>query len=301
MNKSYKVLIVSQTIRIISLFFILSFLSSCQEEEPEIPLELEAEIQHVSVFGGHDGAILVEISGGNPPYAFLWSSGDTTQDLTGISAGIYYLTVSDEIFQMATDTFLVKQPELEGVIDVDGNIYSVIEIGGQTWMQENLRVTHAPDGSEITSHSYYNDEDSIKKYGRLYTWDVAMNGSKTEGAQGICPDGWHLPTDDEWKQLEMALGMTAAQANLTNGWRGAPAGAMMKAGGSSGYEALLSGRRSSNGSFSLIGRMEYMWTSTEYGTTLAWRRCLDSASADVGRWNTFPKSYGFSVRCVKND
>jgi uncharacterized protein (TIGR02145 family) len=86
-----------------------------------------------------------------------------------------------------------------------------------------------------------------------------------------------------------------------NVWRGSPAGTMMKAGGESGYEAHMAGRRSSGGAFSLMGRMEYMWTSTEYGTSLAWRRCLDAQSPAVGRWNTFPKSYAFSVRCVKDD
>ena len=186
-------------------------------------------------------------------------------------------------------------------MDIDGNIYGTIDIGEQTWMKENLRVTHAPDGKAIPNYAYIDDPDSIKKYGLLYTWDVAMNWSRTESTQGICPEGWRLPSDDEWKKLEMALGMTQAQVNMTNTWRGSPAGTLMKAGGDSGYEAHLAGRRNSNGSFSFMGRMEYMWTSTEFGSTMAWRRCLDASSADVGRWNTFPKSYGFSVRCVKND
>lgn len=291
----------SKKIRIIAILFSMCVFITCRKEDPSLPIELEAEIQHVSEYGGSNGSILVQISGGIPPYTFLWSTNDTTKDLTGISSGTYHLMVSDKILQTATDTFVVNQPEPEGVIDVDGNIYTIIQIGEQTWMQENLRVTRAPDGSAITSYSYYDDQDSIKKYGLLYTWDVALNGTKKEGAQGICPDGWHLPSDDEWKQLEMALGMTSAQANMVNTWRGAPAGTMMKTGGNSGYEAHLSGRRNSNGSFSFIGRMEYMWTSTDYSSNLAWRRCLDSNSPDVGRWNTFPKSYGFSVRCVKDN
>ncbi len=150
-------------------------------------------------------------------------------------------------------------------------------------------------------YAYINNPESIKKYGLLYTWDVSMNGSKNEGAQGICPVGWHIPSDDEWKQLEMALGMTSAEADMANTWRGSPAGTMLIAGGSSGYNAQLGGRRSSGGAFSLKGRMEYVWTSTESGNSLAWRRCLDIYSSEVGRWDTFPKSYGFSIRCVKDD
>jgi len=281
------------------LAFFLFF--GCQKEEVVSPLVLEAEIQHVTEFGGSDGSINIMVSGGLEPYAFLWSTGDTTEDLSGMPAGIYTLSVTDDAEQSVADTFVVQQPALEGVMDVDGNIYNIIEIGEQTWMKENLRVTHTPDGSAISGYAYIDNEDSIAKYGLLYTWDVAMNGSKDEGAQGICPEGWHIPSDDEWKQLEMELGMTSAEADMVNVWRGSPVGTLMKAGGASGYEAQLAGRRASGGSFSLMGRMEYMWTSTEYTGTLAWRRCLDAQSTQVGRWNTFPKSYGFSVRCVKND
>jgi uncharacterized protein (TIGR02145 family) len=289
------------TIKSLALLLAFFLFFGCQKEEAVSPLVLEAEIQHVTEFGGSDGSINIMVSGGLEPYAFLWSTGDTTEDLSGMPAGIYTLSVTDDAEQSVADTFVVQQPALEGVMDVDGNIYNIIEIGEQTWMKENLRVTHTPDGSAISGYAYIDNEDSIAKYGLLYTWDVAMNGSKDEGAQGICPEGWHIPSDDEWKQLEMELGMTSAEADMVNVWRGSPVGTLMKAGGASGYEAQLAGRRASGGSFSLMGRMEYMWTSTEYTGTLAWRRCLDAQSTQVGRWNTFPKSYGFSVRCVKND
>jgi uncharacterized protein (TIGR02145 family) len=276
------------------------FITGCLKDDPPQPIELEAEITHVSKFGESDGSILLNLSGGSPPFSFTWSTGDTTRDLSGIPAGIYSVAVSDIISQAAADTFEVFQPELEGVMDIDGNIYSTIKIGNQTWMKENLRVTHAPDGSDILSFAYINDPDSIKKYGRLYSWHVAMNGSIEEEARGICPEGWHLPSDDEWKELEMALGMTQAEANMTNTWRESPVGTMMKAGGASGYEAHLAGR-CVGGSLSLMGEMEYMWTSSQYSSSLAWRRCLDASSSAVGRWNTFPKGYCFSVRCVKDE
>lgn len=286
----------------LSSFLLVSFFffTGCLKDDPPQPIFMEAEINHVSKFGESDGSILLHLSGGSPPFSFTWSTGDTTRDLTGIPAGIYSVAVADIISQTAADTFEVFQPDLVGVMDIDGNIYQTVKIGNQTWMKENLRVTHAPDGSDILSFAYINDPDSIKKYGRLYSWDVAMNGSTEEGAQGICPDGWHLPSDDEWKELEMALGMTQAEADMSNTWRGSPVGTMMKAGGESGYEAHLSGR-CTGGSLSLMGEMEYMWTSTQYSSSLAWRRCLDSKSSAVGRWNTFPKGYCFSVRCVKDE
>lgn len=195
-----------------------------------------------------------------------------------------------------------KEPDIPDntVIDVEGNMYPTIEIGNQTWMQENLRVKSAPDGMPVTCYVYNNDEEYAKTYGRLYTWDVAMNGSTEEKAQGLCPTGWHIPADDEWKILEMYLGMSQAEADLVNVWRGQDVGTKMGKGGDSGYEALYSGRRDSNGNYWLLDQWEYMWSSTEAGVS-AWRRCLSSTATTAGRYDTFTKAYGFSVRCVKNE
>lgn len=184
--------------------------------------------------------------------------------------------------------------------DIDGNEYNIVKIGTQLWMQQNLRVTHAPDGNKIDAFIYENNQNLLENYGCLYTWHVAMNGSTEEGAQGICPEGWHIPSDNDFKILEMFLGMTEAESNLTNTWRGNNIRTALKTGGNSGYNAVLAGRRSTSGVYSLAGRMEYMWTSNEYGNN-AWRRCLDRNTHTVGRWNTFSKNYGFSIRCIKND
>jgi uncharacterized protein (TIGR02145 family) len=300
MNKSYLLLIITKTTKVLTTALFLCMLLKCQTEEASLPIQLEAEIQHVTEFGGSDGSIDLTATGGRKPFRFLWSTTDTLEDLSGIPAGIYSVTISDQSSQTVTDTFEVIQPELDGVMDVDGNIYSVITIGEQTWMGENLRVKHAPDGSEIISYVYIDDPDAEERYGRLYSWDVAMNGSTEEEAQGICPYGWHIPDDDEFKQLEIHLGMTQAEVEMANTWRGSPVGTSLKEGGNSGYDAQLAGRRSSGGRLGYIGEMEYMWTSTEYGKDLAWRRCLNVNSPTVGRWNTFPKNYGFSVRCVQN-
>ncbi|OPZ98714.1 MAG: hypothetical protein BWY70_01159 [Bacteroidetes bacterium ADurb.Bin408] len=127
-----------------------------------------------------------------------------------------------------------------------------------------------------------------------------MQYTTTESVQGLCPAGWHIPGDGEWKTLEMALGMSQAEADLSNMWRGAGIGTSLKLGGSSGFDALLSGGLwGTGGSFLYLNSMTYFWTSTESGSN-AWRRCLSATADNVGRWNTFPKTYGFSVRCVKN-
>lgn len=252
-------------------------------------------LTHPSETGTTDGAIQTEILGGEAPYTIQWSTGADSANLANIASGVYIIQVTDSKEHTLTDTAVLK----DYVEDIDGNTYNYIKIGVQTWMQENLKVTHTPDGGPVTSYAYNDEMDSVAVYGRLYTWTDAMNGSTVEKAQGICPCGWHIPSDFEFKELEMFLGMTQEEANMINTWRGTDVGTKLKTGGTSGYNARLCGRRSSSGSYSLLGMYEYVWTSSEYGDN-AWRRCLDIYSNLVGRWNTFPKTYGFSVRCIKD-
>ena len=279
----------------------LLFLFQCTKEgiDPD-PLSIILSAIDVTTFGGQDGSVMATVEGGIAPYEYFWSNGATTKDIGGLSAGLYSVEVKDVLDSIICDSIIVNQPLPDSTVtDIDENIYNIVEIGEQTWMQENLRVTKDPDGSEIENYVYNNNMEYVNSYGRLYTWDVAMNGTTDEGAQGICPCGWHIPSDDEWKTLEMYLGMTQDEADLSNTWRGTNVGTKLKAGGESGYEALLSGRRTSSGSFQLLNSYEYIWTSTESGGNNAWRRCLRSSS-NIGRWNTFQKTYAFSVRCVKD-
>ncbi|MBN2263245.1 MAG: fibrobacter succinogenes major paralogous domain-containing protein, partial [Prolixibacteraceae bacterium] len=231
-----------------------------------------------------------------PPYYYQWSNGLQTQNLIDVEAGNYQITLNDNSGQSIRKMIALS----DSVYDYDGNAYSYVKIGQQVWMQQNLRVAQTPNGTRVLSYAYNNDESLTEVYGRLYTWPAAMNGAEMEMAQGICPDGWHIPSDEEFKILEMELGMTRAEADMVNTWRGNGVGTAMKAGGSSGFNVMLSGRREANGAFKLMGNTEYIWTSTSYEDSYAWRRCFSAYDKTVGRWNTFPKSYGFSVRCVKN-
>jgi uncharacterized protein (TIGR02145 family) len=270
---------------------------SARIEQPD-ELKISLYPEDASGMNTSDGSIGLEISGGVPPYGITWSTGDTGRVLESLNPGMYAVEVTDRMGAARKDSAFIGAGRIM-VTDIDGNQYTAVRIGEQVWMKENLSVTRAPDGTLIDSYCYNDDTANVARYGRLYTWDMAMNGSTLECSQGICPEGWHLPSDREWIELEICLGMSAAEAEKPNTWRGTDEGARLREGGSSGYDALYSGRRSSHGYYSLIGSYEYIWTSSEDGE-FAWRRCLRSDDDRVGRYNTFPKTYAFSVRCIKN-
>lgn len=296
------------------IILIVTGIFNCKKQKEEFdpkPISLTFNIINPNKTNAANGAIDLTVSGGYPPFIYKWSNGDTTEDLINLFAGTYAVTVTDNIGQKNTGNCVLTAPsnpnptntnpsDTNKVTDVDGNIYNIVKIGNQAWLKENLKVTHSPEGNEIISYCY---DDSLKyetNFGRLYTWDVAMNGTSTEKAQGICPDGWHMPSDGEFKELEIYLGMTNVEAEIVNDWRGENVGTALIKGGNSGYDAQLCGRRTNGGYYSLLEQFEYIWTSTEYGDN-AWRRCLNVNDSRVGRWNTFPKTYAFSVRCIKNN
>lgn len=195
------------------------------------------------------------------------------------------------------------------LVDIrDGKEYPTVLIGTQCWMAKNLNygteisgTLEQTDNSIVEKYCYANTSSNCDIYGGMYQWHELMGYSVTPGIQGICPVGWHVPIDEEFKTLEMQLGMSQTDADLENAWRGTDQGTQLKTGGSSGFEALLGGSRINSSSYSSLNSYGYFYTSNEYtlNTNLAWRRCLNT-TAQVGRWNTFPKTYGFSVRCLKD-
>lgn len=169
----------------------------------------------------------------------------------------------------------------------DGQEYKTTEIGEQWWMAGNLNFY-------TSSGSWYYDNDSTthsETYGRLYTWETAKN---------VCPDGWHLPTDSEWKELEIFLGMTQAQADNT-GWRGTDQGVQLSIDGDSRFEALFAGYRFYTGAFYDLGTSAYFWNSTEASGDFAWCRFITAEEYTGVNRSGFLKESSFSVRCVQNE
>ena len=177
-------------------------------------------------------------------------------------------------------------------------------IGAQTWAKTNLNVgtlvtgaTTQTNNSTTEKYCYSDLESNCTTYGALYQWDEAMQYVNTEGAQGICPAGSHIPSDNDWKILEMQLGMTQVEADKSAVWRGAE-GTKLQSGGSSGLNMPFAGSRETSGPFNYLSSYTFLWSSSESSTS-AWVRALNSGYATVFR-SASAKAYGFSVRCLGN-
>ena len=198
----------------------------------------------------------------------------------------------------------------------DGQTYNTVEIGAQCWMAENLNIGTMINGYDnqanngtIEKYCYSNNTANCDEYGGLYQWNEMMQYSTTPGIKGICPDGWHLPTDAEWCTLEQEVDPTITCSST--GWRGVDGGGKLKEAGtthwaspntgatnSSGFTALPGGYRYTNGGFGELTDTGYWWSSSESGSN-AWHRDLHYSNAQVGRYDN-NKSNGFSVRCARD-
>jgi uncharacterized protein (TIGR02145 family) len=225
-----------------------------------------------------------------------------------------------------------------GSVIGEAKTYKTIKIGYQWWMAENIRERKYTDGTSITevqmqsgwanlgstdkAYCYYlNHPTNLETYGNLYTWPAAMNGTNSSGlnpsgVQGVCPIDWHLPSDAEWKQLEMYLGIGPSEVN-DQGYRGTNEGSKLAgnaslwsistikddpAFNSSGFTAVPGGRRVAySGEFLNLGTNAYWWCSTLAGAGYdAYNRMLSSSYTSIYRYYDGSRPHGYSVRCVRN-
>ncbi|MCK4799516.1 hypothetical protein KAS31_00900 [Candidatus Parcubacteria bacterium] len=224
----------------------------------------------------------------------------------------YHLSEEDaaeKLFDQILSTFKFIEKDTEPfscgdstVKDIDNNIYNTVKIGEQCWLKENLKVTKDPEGEKIIRYCYNNDESICKTDGGLYDWNTTMNGSAEESTQGICPEGWHIPEDGEWHEMENGLAIGDCDANRSvldhSEWGCDTAGTKLKAGGLSGFEGIFAGYRHPDSSFAVRGANAIFWSSTENGRS-AWYRNLHSERSTIRR-DAYGKTGSYSVRCLKN-
>lgn len=221
-----------------------------------------------------------------------------------------------------TSTEIFDKKLSETVSDIDGNTYRTVTIGNQVWMAENLKTTRFNNGIEIpnitadsswvslksSAYCWLNNDETYKnKYGALYNWFAVNTGS-------LCPVGWHVPADEEWKILEgnvdsrYNVGDTIWNRNrnrgfdvgrrlmATSGWHSEGNGT-----NDYGFSALPGGERlKRNGRFFISGTNGFWWSSTEYDESRALYRSMLYGIEYMYRFY-HPKGFGFSVRCIKDN
>jgi uncharacterized protein (TIGR02145 family) len=189
-------------------------------------------------------------------------------------------------------------------VDADGYPYATLQLGAQCWFGENLRVgfwindrRDQTDTDTVEKYCYGNVEANCETRGGLYQWNEAMGYVTTEGAQGLCPSGWRIPTDGDWKVLEAFLGMPAVDVEMT-GFRGTAEGDALATGGSSGFGARLVGTHDGS-TFVSDGTDTAFWSSTESATgPSVVARHLAASRSEIDR-SEIVKTHALSVRCVR--
>jgi len=281
----------------------------------------------------------------NYPTAWFWDFGDGETSTSKNPTHIYEKYGSYSVTLTVTNSYGSKTKYEEGFIKIislgnsgdpcpnieifnyEGRDYKTVQIGDQCWMAENLNVGEMINGSAnmtdngiIEKYCLEDSEEDCETYGGLYQWNELMNYSNND--QGICPGGWHVPTDEEWKTLEGFADSQYAYPDPewdTTDWRGFDAGKVLKTKTgwyqapipSFGTDILNFGalpggfRKFPSGTFQSPGPLGYFWTSTIYDESTAWGRMLSSSeytledNSKVKRFEYIQK-YGFSVRCLKD-
>ena len=238
---------------------------------------------------------------------------------------------ADNPDQSGADYRVKVTPAIRGTMTGnDGTVYQTIKIGNQWWMAENLRETQyrTGEGEEknipvvtdntgwagLTSGArcaYNNNETTANTYGYLYNWYAVSD------ARNIAPDGWCVPTDEDWDILVDYLidngynwdGSTTgnligkAMASSGGGWTSSSSAGQVgndqSSNNASGFSALPAGFRSSSGPFLNLGHHAFFWSATEHDANRAWRRTLGYDRSDVAR-SHLSKQIGFSVRLVRD-
>jgi uncharacterized protein (TIGR02145 family) len=180
-------------------------------------------------------------------------------------------------------------------------LYHTVMIGNQCWLKENLEVgvmidslQNQSDNRIIEKYCYSNKLTNCNIYGGLYQWNEAMQYSTIAGNQGICPPGWHVPTQEEFLTLRTAVELNGNALKAIGQGSGDGAGTNM-----SGFSALLAGVRNDGGYYSQLYYYARFWVSDKYTNLAAWYLNLSSVSNFI-EMNFTNYGCGLSIRCIKD-
>lgn len=286
-------------------FVVLPFISGINPTSAQIGADVTIR---GTGFGDTRGTSVVSFNSINAT-DYTWSSTSIVVKVpTGATTGKLSITVGGNISN-----------ELDFTVSTS-DTYETVTIGTQVWMLKNLDVSTYRNGDSIPHRSdfyswvnyrsggwcyYENDSANGSIFGKLYNW-YAINDSR-----GLAPIGWHIPSDEEFKILEVYLGMTESQTDSTE-YRGTNEGGKLKETGTSfwlspntgatnesRFSALPGGYRNASAQFYGIGAYGAWWSSTEYDSLGAWIRSMDSSNALIYRYFLI-KQFGYSVRCVRD-
>ena len=217
------------------------------------------------------------------------------------------------------------------VFDYDGNVYNTVQIGAQCWMKENVRATHFADGTPIpiattnsTTNAYCcypnNDASTVPTYGLLYNWPAVMQMDFNSGEsdiQGICPDGWHVPCEQEWYTLlYYMMGQSDLQCDnqsdnigkalaSTSGWQSCGSnctvGNDLSTNNASGFSAMPAGSYDGYYDNENFGYKAFFWSSSKsLYNNMADIEYLVYDRASLSHW-AYGMMYFLSVRCLRNE
>jgi len=234
-----------------------------------------------------------------------WINNGTNKHIVWDFATDHPNTFNDQIrIKILADDGGIPCPQQPTVYDArNGKTYNTVQVGSQCWLRENLDIGTRIDGSQnqtnntptniIEKYCYDDIEANCTNYGGFYQWNEAMKYN-TASTQGICPDGWHIPTYEQLQTLSAAVGGYGLALQAL--WQGIT---VSNGTNTSGYSALLAGDRYINGGFYDLGSYAYFWSSTEYDATYAYDMSLNYSDSSINLYNS-NMGYGFSVRCLKD-
>lgn len=346
-----KIILQKKILALAVLLWLATGFSSCQKEEPSRQVILSTlEATEITAKSALSGGIISDNGGGsiissgivwgintNPSLEQNHGSNTDNSGAEMFNSSIFSLLPETRYYVRAfainsTGTYYGNEitfETLEGVTDIDGNVYNTIAIGNQVWLAENLKTTKYSNGdligttqpvsfniTEEDSPKYHwpagGNESNVPLFGRLYTWHV-VNDSRN-----VCPAGWHVPTQAEWTTMENYLITSGFNYDNTNagnkiakslasasGWSNSSAiGAVGNTDfpekrNATGFSALPAGMRYSNGIFDDMGAFGYWRSAGDVDENSAWSHFLFNDSGSSQRI-VFGKRAAFSIRCVKD-